>query len=202
MQGLFFDYTDNQIISGLINQDNAIIQFVYFKFLPKIKNYIIKNNGDETIAEDIFQEAIVIIYIRIKKQNLKLSSSFFTYLFSVCKNLWLHHLRKVKSQKIQYIDNFESIFLVEQENQCCIETSFTQLFYKHFNSQSKKNQLVIRLHFNKVSAVEIAETMGFKNKEYAISKKYKCLKRLISDIKNDPCLQNLNILEHERVELF
>ena len=47
----------------------------------------------------------------------------------------------------------------------------------------------------------VATRLGFKNKEYAISRKYKCLKRLVTSIKSDPKLNDIAI-EDEKIELF
>lgn len=191
---------DSIILDGIVNKNDKIICYIYEKLLPSVKRYILQNNGTASNAEDIFQEALIQIYIKLRNGKVILTSSFSTYFISICKNLWLYQLRKKRNQVLEFADEMY-LTSIESTPACVIDTNFTQLFFKHFHRQSKKNQIIISMHFKKVPASEIALKMGLKNKEYAISKKYKSLKRLISDIKSDPELQHI-ILEDERVELF
>jgi len=192
---------DQQIIIGIRNKDKATLEYLYSKLLPVVKRYILQNTGDEGKAEDIFQDALLIVFNKIRKDELQLSSSFSTYFVAICKNLWLNHLRKRKNSFLFFTDEIESFNGLEATSCSKIDMEFTNIFFRHFNKLSQRSQMVVSLHFKKVPPSEVALRLGFKNKEYAISKKYKCLKKLISNIKSDPELKNL-IFENERVELF
>ncbi|MFK5855108.1 MAG: sigma-70 family RNA polymerase sigma factor [Bacteroidota bacterium] len=201
MNGQFKKYKNDEIVNGIRNSNKEIIQYIYHQLLHVVKRYVVKNSGDESSAEDIFQEAMIVLFEKIRKEELYLTCSFSTYFIAICKKLWLNQLRRKSYDKINYIDSFEQHMIFESTFDVSFENDFTQLFFKHFNCLSDKCQQVLILHFKKTPAAEIAIKLGFKNKEYAISRKYKCLKRLIDSIKSDPELKNI-IVEDERIELF
>lgn len=86
----------NTLIEGIRNQDKKTLQFIYAKYFPTIKRFIIDNQGSEQDAKDVFQEAIIIIYRKIKDGTFDLSSTFKTYLYSVCRFIWVKQLAKNK----------------------------------------------------------------------------------------------------------
>lgn len=189
-----------QILNGIKNSDKGILLYIYETLFPVIQTYILANSGNKENAEDIFQEALLIIFTKLKNEDVFLSSSFKTYFYSICKNLWLNNLRKTKRYVYNHdfdteYNNFDTILIPD------FETEFSLIFFKHYRKLSKKSQQIIKFHFENVPAVKVAEKLGFKNKEYAISRKYKCLKRLITNIKNDPELNNINMVD-AKIELF
>lgn len=192
---------DKEILSGIKNKNENVLHFIYDNLLPVVKRYILKNSGNKLNAEDIFQEALLILFDKLRKEELYLSCGFSTYFIAVCKKLWLNQLRKRSYNIINYSDDIEHYNVFEKPFEPNTDSEFTGLFFRHFNKMSEKCQQVLILHFKKVPASEIAIKLGFKNKEYAISRKYKCLKRLITSIKSDPELENI-IVEDERIELF
>jgi len=65
-------YSDFAIVEGLRLNSDFIIRYVYKEFFPTIK-YLIKNNaGLEEDAEDVFQEALLVILTKIKDDNFEL----------------------------------------------------------------------------------------------------------------------------------
>jgi len=55
-------YSDKAILEAIRNGEDGVLMHLYKQVLPKIKNYILKNNGSEDDAKDIFQDAVVIFY--------------------------------------------------------------------------------------------------------------------------------------------
>jgi RNA polymerase sigma factor (sigma-70 family) len=194
-------YSDSEILFGIKNKDKKIIRYVYINLLPPIKRYIIKNSGNALISEDIFQEALLIIFDKLRKGNLCLTCNFNTYFIAICKKLWYNNLRKKRCSFVDYTSDIENCIVLEKSFELSDTSEFTILFFKHFNRMSIKSRQVLTLYFKNVPAEVIATRLGFKNKEYAISRKYKCLKRLITSIKSDPELNDIAI-EDERFELF
>ncbi|SDB62725.1 RNA polymerase sigma factor, sigma-70 family [Flavobacteriaceae bacterium MAR_2010_188] len=59
-----------------------------YRLYPKIETLIRSKGGQEQDAKDVFQEGLIIIYRNLQKSDFKLTSSFYTYLHSVCRFLW------------------------------------------------------------------------------------------------------------------
>ena len=48
-------HPDQMYIEGLANNNSAVIQSIYKKFVPKVVYFIKNNSGDEDQAQDVVQ---------------------------------------------------------------------------------------------------------------------------------------------------
>jgi len=181
-------YTDAQILKGILRHDNLILQYIYKQYYYKVNYFVKKNQGSEDDASDLFQEAIIVIYRKLKENDLIFEkSSFQGYLFSVCRFLWLKQLekRRIEREKLNdslpYQEDLYDDNLVELAN----KNEKYGLYQKHFKTLSSDCQKLLQLFFEKVSLKEIAKIMGYKTEKYAKTRKYKCKELLIKRIKQD-----------------
>ena len=181
------DYTTLDLLNGILRNDTIILQFIYKNFYSKINFFIKKNSGDDDDANDIFQEAIIIIFRKLKANELVLDCTFETYLYSVCRFLWLKQLDKRKIEKEKIKDNHdyhEDIYDDGLEKVADLNERY-KLYQKHFTNLGKDCQKVLQLYFDKVPLKNIAQIMGFKSEKYAKKRKFKCKEYLIKSIKQD-----------------
>jgi RNA polymerase sigma factor (sigma-70 family) len=178
------DYTTEAILEGISMSNNDVLNYIYNKFFPSIRNLIENNNGTEEDAKDLFQEAIIVIYRKMKKEPLVLTCNFRTYIYSICKLLWLKQLEKRKnSNEISsdaILDN-----RLDEVVQTYDQTERYRLYQKHFKLLGLDCKKVLRLTLEKVSLKEISKIMGYKSEKYAKKKKYQCKQTLIENIKSD-----------------
>ena len=71
-------HPDQLYIDGLLQNNSSIIQSIYKKFAPKVKNYIRTNSGDDDQAQDVIQEVLITIYNQAKTNGLQLSCLLYT----------------------------------------------------------------------------------------------------------------------------
>ncbi|MBV5315643.1 MAG: sigma-70 family RNA polymerase sigma factor [Prolixibacteraceae bacterium] len=181
------DYSNLELLNGILRNDTIVLQYIYKNFYSKINFFIKKNNGDDDDANDIFQEAIIIIYRKLKANDLVLDCTFETYLYSVCRFLWLKQLEKRKLEKEKIKDNHEfndDIYDDGLEKVVDLNDRY-KLFQKHFTNLGKDCQKILQLYFDKVPLKNIAQIMGFKSEKYAKKRKFKCKEYLIKSIKQD-----------------
>ena len=81
-------YSNEDIINGLINNNQDVIKKTYRVLLNVINNWIRKNNGYYEDAADILQEAFIIVLNKIKTDGFKIGMFLFYLHFSICKHLW------------------------------------------------------------------------------------------------------------------
>ncbi len=184
-------YSDEAIIEGLRLRSDYIIKYIYQEIFPMILFMVTKNNGSEEDAEDNFQDSLIVVYKKIKANELDLSCSFRTYIYSVSRNLWLQKLNKRKQYAAQFADvegyiNMEEDNIYERNNN---EIEKFRLYQQHFFTLSGDCQKVLQLFMKKMSLKEIAEEMGFKTEKYAKTRKYLCKEELKKRIINDPKCQ-------------
>jgi RNA polymerase sigma factor (sigma-70 family) len=181
-------YSDAQILKGILRHDNLILQYVYKQYYYKINYFIKKNQGSEDDASDIFQEAIIVIYRKLKESDLIFEkSSFAGYLFSVCRFLWLKQLekRRIEKEKLNESLPFQEDLYDDSLNETVDKNERYGLYQKHFATLSTDCQKLMQLFFEKVPLREIAKVMGYKGEKYAKTRKYKCKEILIRRIKQD-----------------
>ncbi|MDP2113611.1 MAG: sigma-70 family RNA polymerase sigma factor [Bacteroidota bacterium] len=191
------DYTNLELLNGILRNDTIVLQFIYKNFYSKINFFIKKNNGDDDDANDIFQEAIIIIYRKLKANELALDCTFETYLYSICRFLWLKQLEKRKIEKESIKDNHEfkdEIYDDSLEKVTDLNDRY-RLYQKHFANLGKDCQKILQLYFDKVPLKTIAQMMGFKSEKYAKKRKFSCKEYLIKSVKQD--LEYKNILSGE-----
>lgn len=180
-------YTEKKIIEGFRKNDNVFLEKFYKKHYPMIKTLVNNNKGNDYDAKDIYQEAFIIIYNLIKKNEFYLSCSFKTYLYSICRNLWLGQLYKKKIRKEEFIDN-ERFITIENEIDVDLEYILNfkyKIFKRNFDKLEDECRQILILFLKKMSFKEIANIMGYKNESQARKRKFRCKLSLLKNIKND-----------------
>lgn len=178
--------TENQkYLEGIRQNKTLIIKEVYEKFFPGVLNWVTKNQGTQTDAEDIFQEALIAIFRRLKKEALVIEHQFNTYLFTICKRIWFKRLRKPDFN----VTSTDDLVLSNQESELITKamerTEVYELFRAKLLQLGADCQKVLNLHFAKKSFKEIAAALKYTSEEYARRKKYLCKNELTALIKAD-----------------
>lgn len=177
-------YTTDEIIKGIADRNSRVIDYIYSYYYYDIHKLILFNNGTTEDVKDIFQEALFIIYQKITLDSLILKCHFKTYLYSVCRFLWLHELKKRHASSVTtegLPDLNPTQFTIG-----AIAEAGLEIFKKHYSELSKNCQKVLDLYYRNVSIEEIRLIMGYKNIQIAKDKCYRCKKILYKRINNNP----------------
>jgi RNA polymerase sigma factor (sigma-70 family) len=181
-------YSDEAILEGLRLRSDYIINFIYKEFFPLIKFLVTENGGADEDAEDIFQDGIIILYNKISLNQLVLSSSFKTYMYSICRNLWLQKLNKRKAiyDKLSDVEEFIDLPKDMLQEASIEEAEMHRIIQIHFLSLPEDCQKILKLFIKNIPLREIAGIMGFKTENYAKTRKYLCKEDLKKRIADDP----------------
>jgi RNA polymerase sigma factor (sigma-70 family) len=187
------DYSNQELLNGILRNDTIVLQFIFKNFYSNINFFIKKNNGSDEDANDIFQEAIIVMYRKLKANEVVLDCTFDTYLYSICRFLWLKELGKRKVEQETIKDNHEfNDEIYDDGLETVVELNERyKLYQKHFANLGKDCQKILQLYFDKVPLKNIAEIMGFKSEKYAKKRKYFCKEYLIKSIKQDLEFRNI-----------
>lgn len=188
-------FTVEAILEGLKNSDNEVLRYVYKKYYPEIRFFVIKNSGTDEDAKDTFQEALIVIYKKLKEDNLDLTCSFKTYLYSVSRIIWLKHLERNKVKTDELSDNQTFVLFEDNTEKMVSEQERYKLYQKHFLTLHKDCQAILRLFLQKVPLREIQKKLNLSSEKYVKKRKFQCKEILIKRITNDP---NYNSLKDER----
>ncbi|WP_316839954.1 sigma-70 family RNA polymerase sigma factor [Pedobacter gandavensis] len=171
--------TDREVVLGILNDSEDTLNKLYTGYFPMVLQFILNNNGDEDDAKDVYQEGIIVLYNKIKGGNFELSSKLKTYIYSVCRRIWLKKLSQ-ESRKTNNVSDFEDIMAVEVDLEQHEEKD--QQFDKmndallHLGEPCKT--IIQDFYINGLSMQDICEKFGYTNTDNAKTQKYKCLQRL------------------------
>ncbi|KAF0204612.1 MAG: ECF subfamily RNA polymerase sigma-24 [Bacteroidetes bacterium] len=180
-------YSDEAIIEGLRLRSDYIIKYMYQEMFPMIRYLVVKNSGNDEDAEDVFQDGLIVVFKKIRDHDLDLTCSFRTYIYSVCRNIWLQKLSKRKQYAREFSDVESFVDLPDKVDQFQEEEMEKyRLYQQHFLTLGEDCQKVLLLFMKKQSLKEIAVEMGYKTEKYAKTRKYLCKEELKKRIINDP----------------
>ena len=173
------------LIDGIKNKDSKTLNFLYKKYFSLVRSFVLNNNGTTDDAKDVFQEAVIAIFRYSQNENFELKCSFETFLYSICRTIWLNNLRnqRVHLNKINEISEF--IIFSSSTNEMIEESLEYKLYQKHFQRLSEECKKLLQLFFDKVSYAEIAKLLGYSSVGFVKKKKFNCKEFLMKSIKND-----------------
>lgn len=170
---------EKALLEGLAANDSNAIEAIYRENYMAIQAFIVKNNGYPDDAKDIFQEAMIVLFEKAKSSSFVLTCQIKTYLYSVCRRLWLKKLQK-QNRYNPSIETIEETILVEDEIE--LHQKRNEDFILMENTLAKIGEpcksLLEAFYIHKRTMPEIADTFGYTNADNAKTQKYKCLVRL------------------------
>lgn len=173
-----------EFLEGLRTNDEKVIKAIYISIFPKVRHFVLKNEGEQQDADEVFQNALYQLSIRLKVSDIQVKSSFEAYLFTVCKNLW----RKELNSKNKWVRNIEAIALKSEESdhsQAIIAQERWDLFEEKLTLLSPNCKELLKDYFKKVSYDLIVKKFKYASENVAFQRIFKCKKRLADLIKKD-----------------
>ncbi|MEI7734325.1 MAG: sigma-70 family RNA polymerase sigma factor [Ferruginibacter sp.] len=167
------------LLKGLAENDKQAIETIYRENFAVIQAFIINNNGSADDARDIFQEAMIVLFEKSRSGSFELSSQLKTYIYSVCRRLWLKKLNQ-NQRYSGHIENMEETISVEEDLESHEKRNTDFILME--NAMSKIGEpcksLLDAYYIQKKHMQEIAADFGYTNADNAKTQKYKCLMRL------------------------
>lgn len=187
-------------IKSKSNPNQAISQ-LYSQHYGMLEHLILTNSGQAEDAADIIQEAMLVVVKMIRNEKFRGESSLKSFLYSICKNLWINELRKRKSnlyRNEQYENEKSQIDLsVVEEIQQMENLRFVMNLFETLGEKCK--QVLTLFYFEELSMRDICEKLAFSSEQVLRNKKYKCLQSLIQQVQSSTSLSEklLKALRHE-----
>lgn len=170
----------NQIalLEGLARQDKRAIETIYKENFNLIQALVLNNSGSAEDAKDIFQEAMIVLYQKVQTGNFELNCQIKTFVYSVCRRLWLKRL--MHQNRYSLYENHEGFVLVDEEVEDHEQKNAEfGMMEKAMNSLGEPcRSLLEAFYMEKKGMQEIAAHFGYTNADNAKTQKYKCLMRL------------------------
>ncbi|TDH29138.1 sigma-70 family RNA polymerase sigma factor [Segetibacter sp. 3557_3] len=170
---------EQHLLKGLAENDAKTVEILYKQNFGLIQSFITNNNGSYDDARDIFQEAMIVLYENVKNPSFILTCKISTYLYSVCRRLWLRKLQH-NNRFVAHVQNLEETVPVEEdiETNDRRNTDFAIMEQSLGSLGQPCKGLLEAYYLQKKDMAEIAGSFGYTNADNAKNQKYKCLMRL------------------------
>lgn len=167
-----------QILNDLANGNREATEQIYKQHNKVVTGWIVQNGGDAIDADDIFQEAMMVLFEKSQSADFRLSCKIGTYLFAVSKHLWYKKIKRDQRWKpgVEEGDNllYEEDVAGHEER----EVHYSQLDAALEKLGEPCRSLLKAFYHEDKSMQQIAEDFGYTNADNAKTQKYKCLTRL------------------------
>lgn len=168
-----------ELLKGLSLNDKESIEQIYKDNYSIIQQLVVNNNGTEDDARDIFQEALIVLYQNAKSDTFRLNCQIKTYLYSVCRRLWLKKLQYNKRFEV-LVDNKEEIVPIEEDLEVHekLDKQYGVMKLAMGKIGEPCKSLLEAFYVHHKNMQDIASFFGYTNADNAKNQKYKCLMRL------------------------
>ena len=173
------EINEQALIRGLVNNDTKAIETIYKANFNMIQSFVVNNNGSYDDARDVFQEAMIALYEKAQGESFVLTCKLNTYIYSICKRLWLKRLQQLGKYTNQ-IDSIEETVSVEEDLEMHLRKNaeFT-IMDRALNILGEPcKSLLEGFYIKDLDMQTLAKDFGYTNADNAKNQKYKCLMRL------------------------
>lgn len=173
------EINERMLLEGLAASDKKAVETIYQENYNMVQSLIINNNGSPDDAKDIFQEAMIVLYEKVRSGTFELNCQIKTYLYSVCRRLWLKRLQQLNRYSSP-LGDIESVVPVEEEIEGHEKRNAEfEMMEKAINSLGEPCKSLLEAYYlQKQNMQVIAANFGYTNSDNAKNQKYKCLMRL------------------------
>jgi RNA polymerase sigma factor (sigma-70 family) len=186
-------YLEKDIIEDLESLDsmrnNRAFKYLYKRHYAMAISIIIKNNGYEEDAKEVFQDALIALYENIKNRKFRKDSSIKTYLYSMIRNIWLNALKKnrIINEGEQFEEKYSQITDNDSFDHDDVKSFLLKKLLDKIGTNCKK--ILQYYYYHQMSMSDIMQNMGFSNEHSAKTQKYKCMQKLIAFINSKPAIK-------------
>ena len=170
---------ENQLLQGLATNDRKSIEAIYQGSFNSIQSLIINNQGSIDDARDIFQEALIVLYEKVRQGDFELNCQIRTYLYSVSRRLWLKKLHQQKKMVSDWEDLADTVSVEPDLNRHEQEEAEYVRMEKAMQQLGEPCKSLLEAYYlRRQKMTSIAAEFGYTNADNAKNQKYKCLMRL------------------------
>lgn len=170
---------EQQLLKGLALNDKQAIESIYRENYSMVQALVLNNTGTSDDARDIFQEAMIVLFEKASSGRFELNCQLKTYIYSVCRRLWLKKLHQTQRFFTQ-VENLEETVPVEEETEAHEKLNADFMLMEHAMSKIGEpcKSLLDAYYIQRKQMQAIATDFGYTNADNAKTQKYKCLMRL------------------------
>jgi RNA polymerase sigma factor (sigma-70 family) len=179
----FHELSEEEIIANLRIKNENIFDKVYANCKTYAIAFLVKNGASLNDAEDIYQDANIVLYQNLQKPEFTLSCSIQTYLNSICRNQWLKRIKGMKKyvsipEGFEFDDTLNDWFDEFEKNKEEQIQKIESKLVLFQTSEGKCFEILNYYFFKNKSMEDIAKILGYTNGDNVKNQKSRCQKKL------------------------
>ncbi|WP_421948838.1 RNA polymerase sigma factor [Phaeodactylibacter xiamenensis] len=174
-------HPDHKHILALRQGDFSTLDHIYREHAPTITQWVVRNSGSVSDAQDVFQEGIIALHQKAQDPTFLLTCPLGALLFQICRNKWFSQLRK-KNRETEVrnaeAERYESEGIVQNTLEQIEEEEIRQRkLDQAFGQLSELCQQLLQLLASGMASAEVAEQLGMNNTNTVYRRKNACAER-------------------------
>ncbi len=169
---------DQRTLDRIKQGDESVLVDLYKKHYAMVRNFILKNNGDEDVVDDIMQDTVIAVWKNANQPTFLLQAKLSTYIMAIAKNLWFKELKK--RSKFKLVDETNHLNAGSELQPNKMDSGIMAQMIEEMDETCRK--LLSYFYFDGFSTQIIAEKLNFANTDTVKSKKYQCFKKLQTSV--------------------
>ncbi|MFM9989093.1 RNA polymerase sigma factor [Flavobacterium sp.] len=167
-----------EILTDLKGENNSAFGELYKNYFYSVNRFITNNNGSTNDAEDVFQDTMIILLEKLRKDNFQLTASLKTYIMAISKNIWLNKLRKTYKE-VDLTNENSNIYFEQIDIAIDDEKNYMDKLQNYLHKITEHCQGLIHDMFFKEKSIEIIQKeYGYSTIHNAQNQKHKCIEQI------------------------
>lgn len=169
---------DTAWLDGLRRNDPVLMRSLYKTHFPAIRQFVLQNSGRPSDAQDIFQEAVIVLWMSAKEGRLTMGTENGPggFLFRVAKNKWLDVVRSAAHKHMRVVHN-DQVLGPTSDAPDDIEDRIARLRGVYEKLDDKCRAILDQFYYERKDLATIAASMGVEE-ESIRTIKYRCMMKL------------------------
>lgn len=181
----FFLNNDSKLLDAIRKGNEEALVELFRQNRRPVTSLVTRNRGSEDDAEDVLQEAMVVLWERVRSGSFEYQAKLSTFIYATAKNIWFRRLARHRRELPATEETFDVatddasplVELEENERALAVQKAMEQI-------GNPCRDLLLLFYWEERSMEEIAMKLGFANADTVKSKKYQCKKSLEHLVRN------------------
>ncbi|MNQ89616.1 Sigma-70 region 2 [compost metagenome] len=157
--------------------------WLYQDAFPLVASYISRMGGSFEEAKDLFQDALIIYYEKIERNDMELQYTEKSYLMGIARHLWNKRYKESSRQVSleQFGTDFDEELNLRESG--AEEISAPRLLKLLQTAGKRCMELLSAFYYERMDMKELGERFGFSGARSATAQKFKCLEKVKETVK-------------------
>ncbi|MCW5900278.1 MAG: sigma-70 family RNA polymerase sigma factor [Flavobacteriales bacterium] len=163
-------------MTGLRSNDAATVRQLYSDHFPAVRRMVLGNSGTVSDAQDMFQEAMAVLWLSVKEGRLVPDADPGGFLFRVARNKWLDVVRSAAHRHMKVVHD-ERVLDQRAEPSDDLEERLSRLRDVYEQLDDRCRSVLDRYYFERKDMATIAAELGV-GEDSVRTMKYRCMMKL------------------------